>query len=92
LYDALPLFLVPRQRREGYVLAALTFVVAFLTPVLYPWRAEEGQLLSDHLKQRWLLTFALVYLPVLLLVLRFRPERSRSAKEAELVRPGSGVL
>jgi hypothetical protein len=70
LYDALPLFLVPRRRRDAYILAVLTFVTAFLVPILYPWRVSEGQLLSDHLRERWPLTFGLVYLPALVMVLR----------------------
>jgi hypothetical protein len=70
LYDTLPLFLIPRRRRDAYVLVVLTLVVAFLVPLLYPWRPAEGELLSDHLRERWPLTLACVYLPALLMLLR----------------------
>jgi hypothetical protein len=72
LYDALPLFLVPHRRRDAYVLAVLTFVAAFAVPSLYPWRPDEGQLLREHLDQRWPLTFLLVYVPALVMALRPR--------------------
>ena len=70
LYDALPLFLVPRRRPEAYLLVILTFVVAFLVPLLYPWLQSEGESLVHHLQRRWFLTFTLLYVPVLIMVLR----------------------
>jgi hypothetical protein len=48
----------------------LTFVVAFLGPLLYPWLQFEGESLAHHLQRRWLLTFMLLYVPVLIMVLR----------------------
>jgi hypothetical protein len=88
LYDTLPLFLVPRRRCEAYLLAVLTFVAAFLVPVLYPWHQIEGEPLVHHLQKRWLSTLVLLYLPVLVMLLRPAPEPGPS--QGSDAAPGSG--
>ena len=36
LYELLPLFLIPRRRREGYILAILTYAAAFGAMLVFP--------------------------------------------------------
>jgi SAM-dependent methyltransferase len=68
LYETLPLFLIPRTRREAYLLAGLSYVAAFGTVLAFPRTA--GVSLEQNLAARWPLVFALLYLPALVLVLR----------------------
>ena len=77
LYEALPCFLVPRRRREAYLLAVLTLMAGFLQawidpppdlsqPVPVQVRASLGA--------RWPVMLGLVYVPALILLLR-RPRQ-----------------
>lgn len=65
LYEALPLFLIPRDRWEGYGLAALSYVVAFTQGEWVP-----GVSIEAGLAQRWSVIFGFLWLPALALVLR----------------------
>lgn len=64
LYEALPLFLIPRHRWEGYGLTALSFVVAGLQG---QW--DHRVTIEAGLAQRWPVLFGLLYLPALWMVL-----------------------
>jgi hypothetical protein len=68
LYELVPLFLIPRERREAYLLAILSYVAAFAGMHLFP--RVDGNPLVIELHQRWPLILILVYLPALALVLR----------------------
>jgi hypothetical protein len=74
-YDELPLFLIPRTKWEGYALATLSLLAAFLGAWLHPrW---IGTPLEVNLAARWPVMFVCLYLPALVLVLR--PDRLRPA-------------
>jgi hypothetical protein len=70
LYEALPLFLIPTNRWQGYLLAVLSYVAAFAQAILVPrmpdasWEATNAA--------RWPFIFALMYLPALVMLLFFR--------------------
>jgi hypothetical protein len=70
LYETLPLFLVPRRRRDAYLLAVLTLVAAFISEATTHWQVENGEPLAQHLSNRWPFTFGLIYVPALVMVLR----------------------
>jgi hypothetical protein len=70
-YDELPLFLIPRTKWEGYALATLSLVAAFLTGWLFP--RYIGTPLEVNLADRWPVMFACLYLPALVMVLRREP-------------------
>jgi hypothetical protein len=67
LYEALPLFLIPKNRWHGYVLAALSYVAAFIQALAVPrlpdtaWEAMNAA--------RWPYIFGLLYLPALVMLL-----------------------
>jgi len=73
LYDALPLFLIPRNRWQGYCLVALSYVAAF-GELLVPRQA--GMSWVDTVSQRWPLYFCFLYLPALVIVLFFSKEEA----------------
>jgi hypothetical protein len=67
-YDELPLFLIPRTKWEGYALAALSLLAAFIAGWLHPrW---IGTPLEVNLAARWPIMFVCLYLPALVMVLR----------------------
>jgi hypothetical protein len=76
LYESLPLFLIPRDKGEGYLLAALSYVPAFELWVLNPRAASAP--LESVIEARWPLLFLSLYLPALVMVLR-----KRNSKEPE---------
>jgi hypothetical protein len=73
LYEALPLFLIPRTRWEGYGLAALTYVAAFAQALMVP--RLDGMTLGETLEGRWPIILVSLYLPALVLVLLTREPR-----------------
>ena len=73
LYEALPLFLIPRTRWEGYGLAALTYVAAFGQALMVP--RLDGMTLGETLEGRWPIILVSLYLPALVLVLLTREPR-----------------
>jgi hypothetical protein len=75
LYEALPLFLIPRSRWQGYGLAALSYVAAFGQAVFAP-RSAASSWESMNAAQ-WPFTFCCLYLPALALVLL--PERGKTS-------------
>jgi len=64
LYETLILFLIPRNRYEGYGLAGLSFVAAI---VQGEW--VHGVTIEAGLAARWPVIFSLIWLPALALVL-----------------------
>lgn len=68
LYETVPLFLIPRTRFEGYLLAGLSLLAAFVQATLVPARSD-GQL-AETIAGRWPVLLALVYIPALIMVLR----------------------
>ena len=69
LYETVPLFLIPPNRRQGYVLLLLTFVAA----ALEAWLVPAGTLVQQ-VTGRWPVLFVLVYLPALIMLLRLPNE------------------
>jgi hypothetical protein len=65
LQGALPLFLIPRTRWEGYGLAILSYVVAGLQVMTVRGISVEAGLAS-----RWPVIFGLLWIPALVMVLR----------------------
>jgi hypothetical protein len=72
LYEALPLFLIPANRWQGYLLAVFSYVAAFAQIILAPrmpdvtWEATNAA--------RWPVILAFLYVPALVLLLFFRKE------------------
>ena len=72
LYEALPLFLIPANRWQGYMLAAFSYVAAFAQIMLVPrlpdvsWEATNAA--------RWPFILGFLYVPALVLLLFFRKE------------------
>ncbi len=64
LYETVPLFLIPANRFQGYVLLALSFVAA----ALEAWIVPEGNLVQ-MVTGRWPVLLVLVYVPALVMVL-----------------------
>jgi hypothetical protein len=76
LYETLPLFLVARTRWQGYALACLSYLAAFLQVALAP--RLPGMSLDILAAERWPVLFACLYLPALLLVVMpARPAESQ---------------
>ena len=67
LYEALPLFLVARNRMQGYLLAVLSYVAAFGQAIMVP--RVVGTSWEAMSEARWPFVFVCLYLPALLLVL-----------------------
>ncbi|HET6345627.1 MAG TPA: hypothetical protein VFH51_11895, partial [Myxococcota bacterium] len=67
LYETLPLFLLARTRWQGYVLACLSYLAAFLQVALAPRLADMS--LDRLATERWPVLFACLYLPALLMVI-----------------------
>jgi hypothetical protein len=67
LYDTLPLFLIPRDRWQGYLLAGLSYVAAFAQVAMVP--RTPGMPLETVLAARWPFIFVCLYLPALVIVM-----------------------
>jgi hypothetical protein len=77
LYEALPLFLIPRTRWQGYALAALSYLAAFAQALLVPrlpgasWEATNAA--------RWPFILLFLYLPALVILLFLKSPESGGA-------------
>ena len=67
LYETIPLFLIPRSRWGGLMLAALSHVATTYMRAVMPLQA--GMPIEANLAQRWPVMFWCMYLPALLMVL-----------------------
>jgi len=79
LYETLPLFLIPRRRREAYALAILSLVAAFAAAHWFPWAGGSAEPLQANLARRWPLTLGLLYVPALILTVSGNPARRSPA-------------
>jgi hypothetical protein len=86
LYEALPLFLIPGNRWQGYVLAGLSYVAAFTQSLIVPrlpgvsWEATNAE--------RWPFAFCFLYLPALvILLLSSRKNAAESSHQINHPRP-----
>ena len=70
LYETVPLWLIPRNRWEGYLLAGLSLLAALLQARVLP---HAGEPLAELMRARWPYVLVLVYLPALILALRPPP-------------------
>jgi hypothetical protein len=77
LYETVPLFLIPRNRWQGYALAASSYAAAFAQSLLVP--RTKDMPLEILFTARWPFIFAFLYLPALALVLWPRPTEARAA-------------
>jgi hypothetical protein len=66
-YETVPLFLVARTRYQGYLLAALSYVAAFSSVLVFP--RAPGMTLEAVLDRRWPLLLLFSYIPALILLL-----------------------
>jgi len=76
LYEALPLFLIPRTRWQGYCLAGLSYLAGF-GQLLIP--RQEGVSWEATNAQRWPLFLCFLYLPALLILLFFHKDRANGS-------------
>jgi hypothetical protein len=67
LYEALPLFLIPRDRNGGYALAILSYIAAFAQAWLFP--RLPGMSLEEHMLRQWPVLLVCLYLPALVIAL-----------------------
>jgi hypothetical protein len=89
LYEALPLFLIARDRWQGYILAGLSYVAAFTQALLVPREADVSWEATNA--ARWPFFFCFLYLPVLVILLFFsREEPGRTGGGAEIRREPLG--
>jgi len=75
LYESLPLFLIPREKSEGYLLAALSYLPALVPALLQPGATSAP--LESEIEASWPWLFLSLYLPALLMVLRKRRSKER---------------
>jgi len=87
LYETVPLFLIPRTRREAYVLAVLSYVAAFAQAILFP--RLPGMSLEQNLASRWPVLLGLVYLPALVLLF-LQPAPAAELVDGSTLQGGSG--
>ena len=73
LYEALPLFLIPRSRWQGYCMAGLSYVAAF-GQLLLP--RQDGVIWEATNAARWPLFFCFLYVPALVILLFFSQRAS----------------
>ncbi len=66
IYETLPLFLIPRTRVQGYLLAVLSYVAAFAQAIAAP--RLPGMTLDAVLAARWPYLLVFLYLPALALL------------------------
>jgi hypothetical protein len=67
LYETVPLFLIPRSRWGGYLLAALSLAATVYMRRMTP--LGPGMRIEVNLVQRWPIMFWSMYLPALIMVL-----------------------
>jgi hypothetical protein len=67
LYETIPLFLIPRSRWGGYLLAVLSLLATAYMRTMTPLGPDMR--IEDSLRQRWPIMFWFMYLPALLMVL-----------------------
>jgi hypothetical protein len=67
LYETIPLFLIPRTRWGGYLLALLSLAATAYMRTVTP--LDSSMRIEDSLVQRWPIMLGFMYLPALLLVL-----------------------
>jgi hypothetical protein len=67
LYETIPLFLIPRTRWGGYLLAVLSLAATAYMRTVTP--LGPGMRIEDSLVQRWPIMFWSMYLPALVMVL-----------------------
>jgi hypothetical protein len=72
LYETIPLFLIPRTRLGGYLLAALSLAATVYMRTVTP--LDSSMRIEDSLVQRWPIMLGFMYLPALLMVLLPSPE------------------
>ena len=70
LYETVPLFLVPSNRYQAYLLLVLSYVAAVGTA----WIVPSGSLL-EQVVGRWPVLLVCLYLPAVVMVL-LRPNRA----------------
>jgi hypothetical protein len=75
LYETLPLFLIPRNRWQGYALAGLSYVAAFAQAAAAP--RLPGMSLDALLAARWPFVLVCCYVPALVMVLLPRRSEGR---------------
>jgi hypothetical protein len=81
LYEALPLFLIPSSRWQGYLLAGLSYVAAFAQSLIVP--RLPGVSWEDTNAERWPFAFWFLYLPAL--VILFFSSRKNAAQSSHQV-------
>ncbi len=69
LFETLPLFLIPRTRMEGYLLATLSFVALVIKELTL-----RGSTLESRIDSGWPALFLCLWLPALMLTLWRRPQ------------------
>jgi hypothetical protein len=84
LYETLPLFLIPSNRYQAYLLLVLSYVAA----VVQAWVVPSGWLL-EQVVGRWPVLLVCLYLPALVMLL-LKPNEGGGAS-AEAVSASSGV-
>jgi hypothetical protein len=85
LYETIPLFLIPRTRWGGYLLAVLSLLATGYMRTVTP--LGPGMHIEQSLVQRWPIMFWFMYLPALLMVLLPALEERVGARlSARLVR------
>lgn len=67
LYETIPLFLIPRTRWGGYLLAALSLLATGYMRTVMP--LGPGMRIEESLTRRWPIMFWCMYLPALIMVL-----------------------
>ena len=67
LYETIPLFLIPRTRWGGYLLAALSLAATAYMRTVTP--LDSSMRIEDSLVERWPIMLCFMYLPALLMVL-----------------------
>jgi len=77
LYEALPLFLIPRSRWQGYWMAGLSYLAAF-GQLLLP--RQDGLIWEATNAARWPLFFCFLYVPALVILLFFSQRASEDQR------------
>ncbi len=75
LYEALPLFLIPRTRWQGYGLVVLSYAAAFGQALVLP--RLPGSTWEAMNEARWPFIFLCLFLPALILVLFFNRDHGQ---------------
>lgn len=70
LYESLPLFLIPKTRRGGYVLAIGALLAAFAIGRWCPWTDTPPDPFAQNMACRWVIAGPLIWAPALWMALR----------------------